>query len=157
MHPVLEYSSTVWDPHLSTDIHSLEQVQCRAARLVHRNHTERTPGCVTNMVHSLGWESLQHRCYLDRLSMLFCIRIQHSLVDMNTDVIQPNDSHTRGSQHLCQLQASKDVYKYSFYPHTISDWNRLSTSVTDIQTFQGFRKGIASLTSSLLRQKVCTW
>ena len=31
------------------------------ASFVHRNYTERTPGCVTNMVQSLGWESLQHR------------------------------------------------------------------------------------------------
>ena len=94
--PVLEYSSTVWDPHLSTYIHILEQIQRRAARFVHRSYTERTPRCVTNMVQSLGWESLQHRRYLDRLSILF--RIQHGLVDMNTDVIQPNDNRTRGSQ-----------------------------------------------------------
>ena len=47
--------------------------------------------------------------------------IQHGLVDMNTDVIQPNDSRTRGSQRLRQLQAAKDVYKYSFYPRTTSD------------------------------------
>ena len=58
--PVLEYSSTVWDPHQSSDIHNLEQVQRRAARFVNHNYTERTPGCVTNMVQSLGWESLQH-------------------------------------------------------------------------------------------------
>ena len=136
MRPVLEYSSTVWDPHLSPNIHSLEQVQRRAARCVHRNYTERTPGCVTNMAQSLGWESLQHRRYLDRLSMLF--RIQQGLVDMNTDVIQH-------SQRLRQLPASKDVFKYSFYPCTISDWNRLPTSVTNIQTLQGFREGIANL------------
>ena len=30
--PRLEYSSTVWDPHLTSDVHTLEQVQRRAAR-----------------------------------------------------------------------------------------------------------------------------
>ena len=59
--PRLEYSSTVWDPHLTSDVHTLEQVQRRAARFVNRNYTQRTPGCVTNMVQSLGWESLQQR------------------------------------------------------------------------------------------------
>ena len=78
--------------------------------------------------------------------MLF--RIKHGLVDMNTDVIQRY--RTRGLQCLRQLQASKDVYKYSFYPRTIYHWYRLPTSVTDIQTLQGFKKGIASLVSSLL-------
>ena len=53
--PVLEYSSTVWDPHQTSDIHNLEQVQRKAARFVHRNYTERTPGCVTSMIQSLGW------------------------------------------------------------------------------------------------------
>ena len=71
--PRLEYSSTVWDPHHNRDIHNLEQVQRRAVRFVNRNYTERTPGCVTNMIQSLGWESLQHRPYINRLTMLFKI------------------------------------------------------------------------------------
>ena len=107
--PLLEYSSTVWDPHQTSDINNVEQVQHRAARFVHQNYTDRIPGCVTNMVQSLGRESLQHRRYTDRLSMLFLI--QHGLVDVTTDYIQPNN--TRGSQSLRQLQATKDVYKFS--------------------------------------------
>ena len=136
--PVLEYSSTVWDPHQSSDIHNLEQVQRRAARFVHHNYTERTPGCVSNMVQSLGWESLQHRRYIDRLSMLF--RVQHGLVDVTTDYIQLNDTRTRGSQRLRQLNATKDVYKYSFYPRTICDWIQLPTTVTMSRLFRNLGK-----------------
>ena len=136
---VLKYSSTVWDPHQTSDVHNLKQVQHRAAHFVHRNYTEQTPECVTNMVQSLGWESLQHRWFTGRLSMLF--RIQNGLINVTTDYIQPNDTRTRGSQRLHQLQATKDIYKYFFYPRTISDWNRLPTSVTDVQTLQEFRKG----------------
>ena len=147
--PVLKYSSTVWDPHQTSDVHNLKQVQRRAAHFVHRNYTEQTPGCVTNMVQSLGWESLQHRWFTGRLSMLF--RIQNGSVNVTTDYIQPNDTRTRGSQHLHQLQATKDIYKYSFYPRTISDWNRLPTSVTDVQTLQEFREGLSSQSSLLLR------
>ena len=55
--------------------------------------------------------------------------------------IQLNDTGKRVSQRLRQLQASNDVYKYSFYPRTISDWNRLPTTVTDVQTLQEFREG----------------
>ena len=36
VHPRLEYSCIVWDPHLASDIHILEQVHRRAARFVHR-------------------------------------------------------------------------------------------------------------------------
>ena len=81
--------------------------------------------------------------------MLF--RIQHGLVDITTDYIQPNDTRTRGSQRLRQLQATKDVYKYSFYSRTNSDWNRLPTTVTDVQTLQEFREGLSSLPPLLLR------
>ena len=32
--PIVEYSSTVRDPHIKEDIHKLEMVQRRAARLI---------------------------------------------------------------------------------------------------------------------------
>jgi hypothetical protein len=57
----------VWDPHSSAETHKLEQVQRRAARFVHNNYTERTPGCVTHMVQNLGWQPLQQRRYNNRL------------------------------------------------------------------------------------------
>ena len=87
--PRLEYFSTVWDP------------------------TQRTPGCVTNMVQSPALESLQQRRNMDRLSMVF--KIQHGLVDISPEFIQPGDSRTRGSQRIQQLEANKDLYRYSFY------------------------------------------
>ena len=141
---MLKFSSTVWDPHQSSAIHNLEQVQRRATRFVHHNYTVRTPGCVTNMVRVLGGESLQHR-----FSMLF--RVHHGLVDVTTDYIKLNDTRTTGSQRLRQLNAAKDVYKYSFYPRTICDWNQLPTTVTDVQILQEFRECISSLSSKLLR------
>ena len=38
--------------------------------------------------------------------MLF--RIQHGLVDVTIDYIQPNDTRTRGSQRLRQLQTTQE-------------------------------------------------
>ena len=145
--PRLEYSSKVWDPQLTSDDHTLEQVQRRAARFVHRNYTQRTPGYVTNMVHSLGCESLQQRRYTDRLLMLF--KIQHRLVDISTEFVQPGDSRTRGSQRIRQLEDNNDVHKSSLYPRTISDWNRLPTSVTNSQSIQGLMEALACLPTTL--------
>ena len=140
--PRLEYSSTVCDPHHNRDIHNLEQVQRRAARFVNRNYTERTPGCVTNLIQSLGLESLQHRCYINRLTMLF--KIQHGIIDNSPDFVQLNDQRTRGSKRLRQLPATNDAYKFSFYPLTISYWNRLPTHITDLQSPQVFRDALAN-------------
>ena len=87
--PTLECASTVWDPHSSAETHKLEQVQRRAARFVHNNYTERTPGCVTHMVQNLGWQPLQQRRYNNRLIVMF--KIIHELVDVQTEVIRTGD------------------------------------------------------------------
>jgi hypothetical protein len=127
--PPLEYASTVWDPHSSAEIHKLEQVQRRVARLIHNNYTARTPGCVTHMAQNLGWQPLQQRRYNNRLIVMF--KIIHELVDVQTDVIRTGDSRTRGSNGLYQPVAQKDVYKFFFFPRTIIEWNLLPASVAD--------------------------
>ena len=89
---------------------------------MHRNYSESTPGCVTNMVQSLGWKSLQHRRFVGRLSMLF--KIQHGLVDDSPEFVQLRDSRTRGSQCLRQLQATTilllSLYDQRLEPTTYS-------------------------------------
>ena len=57
--PTIEYAATVWDPTSQSKIKALENIQRRAARFVTNNYTDRTPGCVTNMITSLGWQSLE--------------------------------------------------------------------------------------------------
>ena len=146
--PRLEYSSTVWDPHHNRDIHNLEQVQRRAARFVSRDYTERTSACVTNMIQSLGWESLQHRCYINRLTMLF--KIQHGTIDISPDFVQLKTNEPEDlDKRLRQLQAANDAYKFSFYPWTISDQNRMPTHITDLQSPQGFRDALENLQPTL--------
>lgn len=136
--PTLEYAASVWDPFLTTDINRLEQVQRRGARYVNNNYWDRTPGCVTKMVEDLGWQTLEaKRCNL-RLMMLF--KIQHGLVDITPgDVLRRHDRRTRGAHRLYQPAASQNVYKFSFYPRTIRQWNALPTAVTDSVTLEAFK------------------
>ena len=49
--PVLEYASTVWDPHQIQLIQQIEQVQRQAARFATRDYYLRDPGCVTYMLN----------------------------------------------------------------------------------------------------------
>ena len=78
--PVLEYASTVWDPHRQGNIKGLDQVQRRAARYVCNDYTSRNPGCVTTMIKDIGWESLQDRRCIARL----LYKMQHGLVDVDS-------------------------------------------------------------------------
>ena len=79
--PTFDYPSSVWDPHRTTDINRVEQVQRRAARFEQRNSWDRTPGCVSRMVRELGWPPLVDRRREHRLTMLY--KIQRGLVDIN--------------------------------------------------------------------------
>ena len=144
--PTLEYSSTVWDPKSPTLCHKVEQVQRKAARFVHSSYTDRTPGCVTKMVQDLGWESLEHRRYISRLMMLF--KIHHQIVEVSgaTEVLQLNDSRTRGSHRFKQSSGATTFYRDSFFHRTISDWNGLPTQVTDCTTIEAFQASLGTLT-----------
>jgi len=51
LRPVLEYASTMWDPHTSTNINKIEAVQRRAARFSLNDFS--TFSSVTNMLRTL--------------------------------------------------------------------------------------------------------
>ncbi|MCG7876680.1 MAG: reverse transcriptase domain-containing protein [Candidatus Thiodiazotropha endolucinida] len=138
----MEYAATVWDPYKVEDINRLDKVQRRAARFVCNNYTDRTPGCVTAMVNKLGWDDLQDRRRVLRLTMLF--KITHGLVDIPeaSDIIKTSDRRTRGSQRLFQPFTNVTVYKLSFFPRTIQDWNKLPTSTTDLSDIEDFKAAL---------------
>ena len=139
--PTLEYASAAWDPSSPEDITKLERVQRQAARFAHSNYHDRAPGCVTKMVSNRGWEPLQHRRRVERLSTLY--KIQRGLVETYTDdIIRPSDNNTRGQQRLYQPAATVSVYKYSFFLRTIQERNTLPTSVTDADTLEEFPTGL---------------
>ena len=136
--PVMEYAAPVWDPYRQADIKALEEVQLRAARYLFNDYTTRTPGCVTDMVKDLEWESLQVIRHISRLCSLY--KIQHGLVDIDKAAyLKPGDSRTTV---FYQEHTRHEVYYNSFFPRTIREWNRLPTSVTSSATVDGFRASL---------------
>ena len=68
--PILEYGSSVWDPHTDKLQRELEKVQNRAARFVTRNYVYET-GSMTGILGQLIWESLKKRRKDSRLILLY--------------------------------------------------------------------------------------
>ena len=68
--PILEYGSTVWDPHCNGLNDEVENVQKRAARFVTRNYSYET-GSMTGILEELKWETLQKRRKDNRLILLY--------------------------------------------------------------------------------------
>ena len=61
----LEYSSSVWDPHLHNDIHQLEIVQRRAARLIKPDYSH--DSSVSQMFKYIDLSSLENRRKMKKL------------------------------------------------------------------------------------------
>ena len=120
--PVLDYGSSVWDPPGVVLQEELESVQKRAARFVTGNYDYET-GSMTGILGQLKWESLKKRRKDNRLILLY--KGLKGKASVPTDDLIPKTRRCR-NQHSMAFQtpiANTDVYKGSFFPQTIRDWN----------------------------------
>ena len=126
--PILEYGSSVWDPHTDMLQEELEKVKNRVARFVTRIYVYET-GSMTGILGQLKWESLKKRRKDNRLILLY--KGLKGKARIPTDDLIPKTRRGRNQQSLAfQIPSvSKDVYKYSFFPQTIRDWNDLPESL----------------------------
>ena len=67
--PLLEYSSSVWDPHTKTLVNKIEMVQKHAARFCHNGYKTIEKGCVSEMIRKLNLEPLNIRRTNKRLTI----------------------------------------------------------------------------------------
>ena len=126
--PVLDYGSSVWDPPGVVLQEELESVQKRAARFVTGNYNYET-GSMTGILGQLKWESLKKRRKDNRLILLY--KGLKGKASVPTDDLIPKTRRCR-NQHSMAFQtpiANTDVYKGSFFPQTIMDWNALPDSL----------------------------
>ena len=108
--PVLEYGSSVWDPHTHGLQEELEKVQNRAARFVTRNYIFET-GSMTGILGQLKWETLKKRRKDSRLILLY--KGLKGKARIPTDDLIPKNRRCR-NQHSLAFQipsASKEAYK----------------------------------------------
>jgi hypothetical protein len=97
----------------------------------------------TQLLQQLQWDSLEQRRLHNRLGMLY--RIHNGLVDINFSTLyRRSDSRTRGADRLRQEHASHPALSHSFVPRTISDWNRLPTTVTFASSLEAFWHRLSS-------------
>ena len=87
-------------------------------------------GSMTGVLGQLKWESLKKRRKDNRLIFLYqCLK---GKACVPTDDLFPKTRRCR-NQHFMAFQtpiANTDVYKSSFPPQTIRDWNALPDSLT---------------------------
>ena len=118
----------VWDPPGVVLQEELESVPNPAARFVTGNYKYET-GSMTGNLGQLKWESLKKRRKDKRLILLY--KGLKGKASIPTDDLIPKTRHGK-NQHSKAFQtptANTDVYKCSFFPQTIRDWNVLPSSL----------------------------
>ena len=138
--PILEYSCIIWDPHLQCDIDKLKKVQRRAARFVCNDYDRHSS--VSMMLAQLNWATLQERRKHHRLTFLH--KIFNNKVAVPADLFTINQRPQRHAHHLHLKHeaCNTNVYKFSFVPRTILDWNSLTDSVVASTSTEQFKSAL---------------
>ena len=126
--PHLEYAVAAWDPYTVKNISSIERIQRQAARFV--TNTYDRESSVTQLLNSLGWNTLQARREAHRLTCF------HKMLSNKLDIdylshTKPKLSRSRrGHSHQFDVPSSRlEVHRSSFFPRTIKAWNELPPAI----------------------------
>ena len=145
--PILEYSSTVWDPHTKDLVSQIEMVQRRAARFVKADYRYRSS--VAQMIQSLQWQTLQERRAHSKVTMLYKIVNGLVAIPSGPPFLYPSpDLHaTRGHDHQFRRQHCRILaFQHSFFPSVVCMWNALPSTVVAATSLESFRSRLTPLT-----------
>ena len=132
--PKVEYASSVWDPPIYENTNEenqsglagkVEKVQRRGARFVYSSYRQSADS--SKMVENLGWQSLEERRRHDRIVNFFKVTHGFSSVPAyHLPAPKPNTKGTRvHAEGYRDFQGRLDVYRFSFFPRTVPEWNSL--------------------------------
>ncbi|MEL7079500.1 MAG: reverse transcriptase family protein, partial [Cyanobacteria bacterium J06582_2] len=142
--PVLEYASSVWDPHQDTLKQEVERVQKRAARFVTKNYNY-NPGSMTTILNSLKWKTLEKRRETNSLILFYKGLKGKARIPVDELVSRANRGRNQREMMFEVPYARTDAYKNSFVPRTVRVWNKLpyeiitkaESSVDKVKNFSG--------------------
>ena len=108
-------------------------------------------GSMTSILEQLGWESLHKIRKGSKLILLF--KGLKGRASIPCDDFQPPNRRSR-NQHPLAFQvpyARTDIYKYSFFPDNIRDWNALPAAI--ISSAESSEDPVAARFTSLVRSR----
>ena len=142
----------------------LEKIQRQAARFISGDYSSRDHGCVTQMLTELLLPPLQNRRKANCLALFYkvveelvpALQCHDYLAPVRgkrqikskqfTDCISKNiidRQSTSNSKCFKTVQCNTELFKNSFFPRTIIDWNHLEESVVCAETVNSFRKAVS--------------
>ena len=136
--PKLEYSASVWDPHLKEDVDALERINRRAARMVFNKRWREQGVSPTSLLRQQGWQTLEERRKNQRLTMMY--RVTNELIAVPTSRLITPQRATRGhSKKFMVIPSTIDNVKFSFFHRTIPQWNALPEIAVSASSLKQFK------------------
>ena len=143
--PQLKYASDVWGGCSSTDCERLEKIQLIAARIV-----TGLPIFASreSLYFETGLDPLSTRRNLSRLKTMY--NIDRNLLTDNITNIFPkkrtNTSiyNTRNSENYSFPKCRLQLFKCSFIPTVVNEWNALSVDTHQSDSIRIFKKQLAA-------------
>jgi Reverse transcriptase (RNA-dependent DNA polymerase)/Endonuclease-reverse transcriptase len=135
--PLVEYSSSVWDPYYANQIDSVEMIQRKAARFCLNRYQKMDS--VTDMLQQLNWKPLASRRKASRLAAFSKVfNRDESLEDLSSLVIQAPYNALRNTNPLRiqSVTCRKNIGHYSFIPRSIREWNSLPPEILNLNSIQ---------------------
>ena len=142
--PHLEYCCSTWSPYTDKDKRKIEMVQRRAARYVTNRH--HNTSSVTEMLETLGWETLE--CRRQKLQLTLFYKIVNNLVDIPASeylTLAPSRLRANHKLKYRHLSSRSDCLKHSFFHKTIPVWNSLPAAVAEAPSLASFKQGLTPL------------
>ncbi len=136
--PLLEYADVVWSNITQELKNELESVQTEAARIV----CGATKYCnIQKLYHELNWETLETRRNKHKLILFYKMKnglAPPYLCDLIPQQIQ-NRYVLRNATDIPIIPCRTQLYRNSFLPSTILDWNRLAENIRTAPTLAAFK------------------
>lgn len=136
--PILEYACPVWDPFHRVHVDAIERIQSVAARFVTGKFDRFLS--TTTMKRELCWYALSERRKNLRLKLFFSIFHNQTGISAPDYLQQPHYVSSRNDHKLKvrSFYCRTDLFKHSFFPRTINDWNLLPDDVVCRKTADMF-------------------
>ena len=113
-------------------------VNRRAARTVFNRTWRDREVSVTQLMDELKWLPLEQRRYNQRMCLMY--KVVHNLIAVPPTRLIPPTQATRGHAFkFLTIRTTCDQVRYSFFPRSIPEWNKLSATVVDAPSIDSFR------------------
>ena len=91
----------------------------------------------TALLKELHWDELKTRRFRLRMAMMYNITHQHVAVPPNELISAKSVRRHRNYQ---SIRTNHDTTKYSFYPRSIREWNKLDSNIVDAPSVAVFKE-----------------